>query len=106
MRDASLPALRLDMAHPTNGDRKAIGRRPQRTREDRGVGTVETAKGAGIARQTLFRIESGNSAPSVVTLARLADALGVSMRWLANRSDEEHGDGPDDRGGRLPAWLP
>lgn len=63
MRDASLPALRLDMAHPTNAIARPSADRPQRTREDRGVGTVETAKGAGIARQTLFHIESGNSAP-------------------------------------------
>lgn len=57
------------MSHPTDAERKAVGERLKRAREARGASVGETANAASVARIHMYQLESGDSAPSIVTLA-------------------------------------
>lgn len=54
-----------------------IGQRTRKLREERGLIQKELADRAGLARNTVARIEQGRLAPSATTVSKLADALGV-----------------------------
>lgn len=55
-----------------------LGDRLKRLRKAQGVGTVEMAARAGIARNTLRAVEAGDPAPSIGTYLRVMSVLGVS----------------------------
>jgi transcriptional regulator with XRE-family HTH domain len=55
-----------------------LGDRLKRLRKARGIGTVEMAARAGISRNTLRAVESGDPAPSIGTYLRVMSALGLS----------------------------
>lgn len=55
-----------------------LGDRLKRLRKAQGLGTVETAARAGIARNTLRAVEAGDPAPSIGTYLRVMSILGVS----------------------------
>lgn len=55
-----------------------LGDRLKRLRKAKGLGTVEVAAGAGIARNTLRAIESGDPAPAIGSYLRVMSALGIS----------------------------
>lgn len=59
-----------------------IGRRLQQIREADGATMATLAARSGIGRATLSRAERGTRSPSLDTLARVADALGVPVRSL------------------------
>lgn len=67
----------------------AVGRTaslPERlrlAREERGLSQNALAQSSGIARTTIGYLESGETTPSVATVELLAQALGVSVCWLA-----------------------
>jgi transcriptional regulator with XRE-family HTH domain len=51
------------------------------------VSQEELARQAGITYSTLIKIESGaNSNPTMKTMGKIADALGVSLDELAGRT--------------------
>lgn len=54
-----------------------LGDRLKRIRKAQGVGTVEMAARAGIARNTLRAIEAGDPAPSIGTYLRVMSLLGI-----------------------------
>lgn len=54
-----------------------LGDRLKRLRKAQGVGTVEMAARAGIARNTLRAIEAGDPAPSIGTYLRVMSILGI-----------------------------
>jgi transcriptional regulator with XRE-family HTH domain len=54
-----------------------LGDRLKRLRKAQGVGTVEMAERAGIARNTLRAIEAGDPAPSIGTYLRVMSILGI-----------------------------
>lgn len=70
-------------------DEAAVGRTaslPERlrlAREERGLSQNALAQASGIARTTIGYLESGETTPSVATVELLAQALGVSVCWLA-----------------------
>jgi len=51
-------------------------------RESKGMSTRELARMAGISTETVYAIEHGKRQPSVTTLEKLANALGVAARDL------------------------
>lgn len=55
-----------------------LGDRLQRLRKAQGVGTVDMAARAGIARNTLRAVEAGDPAPSIGTYLRVMSVLGLS----------------------------
>lgn len=55
-----------------------LGDRLRRLRKTQGVGTVEMAERAGISRNTLRAVESGDPSPSINAYLRVMSVLGIS----------------------------
>jgi transcriptional regulator with XRE-family HTH domain len=51
-------------------------------RESKDMSTRELARAAGISTETVYAIEHGKRQPSVTTLDKLANALGVEAKDL------------------------
>lgn len=77
--DSAKPAKVTKALEPTL---EAMGRRIRAVRESRELGLIETAKAAGIGKGFLWRIEAGQQNVSIMTLARLASAIGTTMADL------------------------
>ena len=59
-----------------------VGRAIRIRREDLGLKQYELAALAKVHPQTITRIEKGHATPDVVTVQRLAAALGVTVGFL------------------------
>jgi transcriptional regulator with XRE-family HTH domain len=57
-----------------------LGRQVRTLRELRGLSQRELAELMGTTQSAIARLEAGGSRPSISTLERVADALGVSLR--------------------------
>jgi transcriptional regulator with XRE-family HTH domain len=66
---------------------RAIARNVRRLRGERSFTLDELAGRAGVSRGMLIQIEQDRTNPSVGTLVRVADALGVSVAQLVEVSD-------------------
>jgi transcriptional regulator with XRE-family HTH domain len=66
----------------------AIGGRIRRERQVRGWTLDQLANVAGISRRSVINVEQGTANPSVGTLLRLADALGISLPALVEPPTE------------------
>lgn len=66
-----------------------IARNLRRFREDRRISIAEVGRRAGVSKQTVASIESGDGNPTVDTIERLAAALGVSIRALVSELGNE-----------------
>lgn len=60
----------------------AIGRRVRRERQARRWSLEELAEAAGLSRRMLVNVEQGAANPSVGTLLRVGDALGIGLPAL------------------------
>jgi transcriptional regulator with XRE-family HTH domain len=65
-----------------------IGVRLRRTRRAQDVTLQQLAAQSGVAYQSINRIERGHTQPKIETVAKLATALNVDMKWLAFGDDE------------------
>jgi HTH-type transcriptional regulator, competence development regulator len=65
----------------------ALGERVRRLREERFLSPSELAEKAGISRNTLYRIESGQFAAYPKTVRKLAEALGVEPTDLVSMEE-------------------
>lgn len=63
-------------------DEYSIGMNIKRIREKAGLSKLMLQKKGAISRQTLLRIEEYGDIPSMRTLMRIAEALGVSTEKL------------------------
>lgn len=63
-----------------------VGIRIKESRESRKLSQAGLAGEAGLAQSTIANIEAGRFNASIVTLARIADALDVTTNWLLGRS--------------------
>jgi transcriptional regulator with XRE-family HTH domain len=63
----------------------AIGSRVRRERQSRGWTLDQLAEAAAVSRRMLVNVEQGAANPSVGTLLRLSDALGVGLPALVER---------------------
>jgi transcriptional regulator with XRE-family HTH domain len=88
----------------------AVGARVKQQRQLRGWTLDQLAELAGVSRRMVVNVEQGAANPSVGTLLRLSDALGVGLPSLVERPQPKpvkvtrHGDGAvlwtSDSGGR------
>lgn len=63
---------------------EAIGARVRQHRNGRGWTLDELASRSGVSRRQLVTIEGGDSNPSIATLLRLSDALGIGLPALVD----------------------
>ncbi len=61
----------------------SIGERIRRARKDAGLSQVDLARRIGVSQPAIATWESGVHDPRRVVLAKLADALSISLEWLA-----------------------
>jgi transcriptional regulator with XRE-family HTH domain len=69
------------------GTKTGFGSRLQKLREVRGLTQAELGRRAGIAAASVSHFETGQRAPSLESLVKLADALEVSADALLGRAD-------------------
>jgi putative transcriptional regulator len=63
---------------------KKIGKRVIQIREKKGMTQTELANACMKDRQSIERVEKGNTNPTIYTLYGIADALGVSLSTLVD----------------------
>jgi len=63
---------------------KLIGARVRQSRAERGWTLDEMAERSGVSRRMLVNIEQGSTNPSIATLLRISDALGVGLPILVD----------------------
>jgi transcriptional regulator with XRE-family HTH domain len=69
---------------------ETLGRRIRRARLHRDITQKELAELVGISRTAMNKLEKGETLdPHMSHLRKIADALGVSMDYLAGRKDED-----------------
>lgn len=66
-------------------DPKHVGRAVRQVRVAAGLTQAELAERAGLAFETISRVESGREPPSLRTAISLSDALGVSVDAVVGR---------------------
>src|SRR5580693_2608592 len=77
----------------------AIGHRVRQERQSRGWTLDQLAQAAGVSRRMVINVEQGSVNPSVGTLLRISDALGIGLPSLVELPAPEpvkvirHGDG-------------
>lgn len=74
-------------------------------RESKGLTQAELARRAKTSRSQVALVESGARAPTVSTLARFAEALGVDVHQLIGSQRGERQENPPDRILRLAERL-
>ena len=70
-----------------NGLAAAIGANVRAQRRSRSWTLDELAERAGVSRRVLVTIEQGSSNPSIATLLRISDALGIGLPALVAEGD-------------------
>src|SRR5260370_22184822 len=63
---------------------RAIGGRVRQGRGSRGWTLDQLAERSGVSRRMLVSIEQGSANPSIATLLRISDALGIGLPALVN----------------------
>lgn len=74
-------------------DKKAIGARVRRIRRAQDITQEQLAARIDVAHSTVVRIEKGQTGPSLDTLFKLADALGVDPKWILGGDEPERIEG-------------
>ena len=57
----------------------ALAEQVRKIREDKGLSQVELAKAMGTTQSAIARLEAGGTSPTLPTLRKLANALGVEL---------------------------
>src|ERR1700730_1104158 len=82
-----MPCMRQsDLAARAGADSitRAIGGRVRQGRGSRGWTLDQLAERSGVSRRMLVSIEQGSANPSIATLLRISDALGIGLPALVN----------------------
>lgn len=66
-----------------------FGEKITKLKKLKNLSQVALAEATGISRDAISKYERGDSVPSVDYAKRIADALGVSLDYLVNDSDQE-----------------
>ena len=72
----------------------SFSERLRAARESKGLSQTDLAKRAGFQPSAICHFENGRRAPSLDSLKKLADALSVSLDYLAGRSEQKGSAGP------------
>jgi transcriptional regulator with XRE-family HTH domain len=67
---------------------RTIGRKVRASRTERGWTLDALADRSGVSRRMLVNVEQGTTNPSIATLLRLSDALGIGLPALVDTSDD------------------
>lgn len=59
-----------------------LGKNLKRIRTEKGISQVEIAKSLGVSRGFVSNLENGKTNPTLATIAKLADAIGVNSNEL------------------------
>lgn len=73
------------MSDPASALSAAIGAKVKRERKSRHWTLDRLAEAAGVSRRMIVNVESGTANPSVSTLLRISDALGVGLPALVEQ---------------------
>ncbi|GAW91739.1 helix-turn-helix domain-containing protein [Calderihabitans maritimus] len=78
----------------SNGSFATMGDRIRKLREAQGLTQAKLARQIGISDSLIAQVETGKAQPSLNTLERLADVLGVSPSYFLAKEDEFRRDNP------------
>ncbi|TYA53054.1 helix-turn-helix domain-containing protein [Formosa maritima] len=67
----------------------AIGKRVKSLREERDIPQQDLAAKCNIEKSNLSRLEAGGTNPTLYTLKRIADNLGISLCDIVNLEDKK-----------------
>jgi transcriptional regulator with XRE-family HTH domain len=73
---------------PTAAIARTIGRRVRAARIGLGWTLDQLARRSGVSRRMLVNVEQGATNPSIATLLRLSDALGIGLPALVDTADD------------------
>lgn len=76
-----------DTIEPAAAISRTIGRRVRATRAELGWTLDQLAARSGVSRRMLINVEQGVTNPSIATLLRLSDALGIGLPALVDTGD-------------------
>jgi transcriptional regulator with XRE-family HTH domain len=79
LQDATEPAVEIS---------RTIGRRVRAARTALGWTLDQLAARSGVSRRMLINVEQGVTNPSIATLLRLSDALGIGLPALVDTADD------------------
>ena len=95
-----------DASEPTAGISRTIGRRVRAGRTGRGWTLDQLARRSGVSRRMVVNVEQGSANPSIATLLRLSDALGIGLPALVDTDDDISAPVVVRRGAELsPMWT-
>lgn len=80
----------VDDVEPAEAIARTIGRRVRAGRIERGWTLDVLAQRSGVSRRMLVNVEQGTTNPSIATLLRLADALGIGLPALVGPDEKNH----------------
>lgn len=72
---------------PRAFDKEVLRKRITETRESHGMNQAELAEKAGVTPAAISQIEKGTRVPTIPVLHRIANVLGVSLDYLAGKTD-------------------
>ena len=78
----------IDYTEPTTVSH-AIGRRVRTSRTGLGWTLEQLATRSGVSRRMLINVEQGSANPSITTLLRLSDALGIGLPALVDTAHDQ-----------------
>lgn len=84
---------------------RTIGRRVRAGRARRGWTLDQLAGRSGVSRRMLVNIEQGSTNPSIATLLRVADALGIGLPVLVDTAGEDDDVTVHHAGDIAPIWT-
>lgn len=61
---------------------KQMGKRIRQMRKEKGMKQAELGYACDIEKQSMYRIEAGRTNPTIITLKRIAEQLGISLNEL------------------------
>jgi transcriptional regulator with XRE-family HTH domain len=77
-----------DTIEPAAAISRTIGRRVRATRTELGWTLDQLAARSGVSRRMLINVEQGVTNPSIATLLRLSDALGIGLPALVDTAGD------------------
>ncbi len=77
-----------DALEPAAAISRTIGRRVRASRTELGWTLDQLAARSGVSRRMLINVEQGVTNPSIATLLRLSDALGIGLPALVDTADD------------------
>lgn len=67
---------------------KIIGPTLKRIRLEKGLSQKRVGELSGIGQSNLSRMENGEASPTLITLGRWADALGVDIKFIDKKTNK------------------